>query len=493
MTIRRRLQVSSLLFAVFCLLIVGKVCLDARYTEQALNELRLDAEIVRSAFDLQVLADQWLSDPEERALLQWNAKNATLAKLLRQIGESSRAGSRSIDELHQDHSRIRTIFGDIVEIRQENGEVSNPQMGRAERDLKQMLNVKLQSMASKASSTYRVSESAVLTVTRASVDALLVLLILMMLLIIGNWIQVDRAVIYPLGILAHGAEIIGSGNLDHTVDIESKDEVGKVASSFNQMAANLKKTISQVEQEIKERRQAQLALQEQAAELARSNADLEQFAYAASHDLQEPLRNISSCMQMLERWYKDNLGTEGKQLIAYAVDSANRMKDLINDLLVYSRVGARVKEFRVTDTARIFDSATANLRLAIIESGAVITRDDLPRIFADDILLIQVFQNLLSNALKFRGRDDLQVHVSAKRQDSEWVFSVQDNGIGIEPEFFERIFSIFQRLHTRAEYPGTGIGLALTKRILDHHGGKIWVESEYGKGSTFFFTIPDRR
>jgi light-regulated signal transduction histidine kinase (bacteriophytochrome) len=315
----------------------------------------------------------------------------------------------------------------------------------------------------------------------------------MLLIILGNWIQAHRAIIYPLGVLAHGAEIIGSGNLDHTVDIESKDEVGKVASSFNQMAANLKETISRVEQEIRERRQAEIALQQQAAELERSNADLEQFAYAASHDLQEPLRNISSCMQMLERWYKDSLGNEGRQLIAYAVESANRMKDLINDLLIYSRVGARGKEFQETDTARVVDSAVANLRLAIIESGAMITRDDLPRILADDILLVQVFQNLISNAVKFRGRDDLQIHVSAEQRDGECVFSIRDNGIGIEPEFFERIFLIFQRLHTRAEYPGTGIGLALVKRILDHHGGKIWVESEYGKGSTFFFTIPDRR
>jgi signal transduction histidine kinase len=475
------------------LAIAGKVWLDGRYTEQALGELRLDAEIVRSAFDLQILADQWLADPQERALLQWNAKNAALAKLLRQISESGRTDGRSIDELHQDHSRVRTLFGDIVQIRQENGVVPGPGMSRVEQDLKQMLNVKLQSMVSKASSTYRASESAVMITTRGSVEALLVLLILMLLIILGNWIQAHRAIIYPLGVLAHGAEIIGSGNLEHTVDIRSKDEVGKVASSFNQMAANLKETISRVEQEIKERRQAELALQEQAAELERSNADLEQFAYAASHDLQEPLRNISSCMQMLERWYKDSLGNEGKQLVAYAVESANRMKDLINDLLIYSRVGARGKEFQETDTARVVDSAVANLRLAIIESGAMITRDDLPRILADDILLVQVFQNLISNAVKFRGRDDLQIHVSAEQRDSECVFSVRDNGIGIEPEFFERIFMIFQRLHTRAEYPGTGIGLALVKRILDHHGGKIWVESEYGKGSTFFFTIPDRR
>ena len=199
---------------------------------------------------------------------------------------------------------------------------------------------------------------------------------------------------------------------------------------------------------------------------------------------------VSSFTQLLAKRYQGKLDKDADEFISYAVDGANRMQRLINDLLDYSRVTTRGRPFVPTDTAAIFEQATANLRLAIEESGAVLTCDPLPPVIADDMQLVQLFQNLIGNAVKFRGQEPPQVHISARQEGKEWVFSVRDNGIGIEPQYFERIFIIFQRLHSREDYPGTGAGLAVCKNIVERHGGRIWVESEPGKGSTFHFTIP---
>jgi len=224
--------------------------------------------------------------------------------------------------------------------------------------------------------------------------------------------------------------------------------------------------------------------------LERSNKELEQFAYVASHDLQEPLRMVSSFTQLLAKRYQGKLDKDADEFIDYAVAGAKRMQMLLNDLLAYSRVGARVKSFEPTDSEAAFDQAIANLRVAIEEGEAVITRDRLPPLIADDLQIVQLFQNLLGNAIKFHGKEPPRIHVSAKQEGNEWVFSFRDNGIGIAPEYFDRIFVIFQRLHSREEYPGTGTGLAICKKIVERHGGRIWVESEPGKGSTFYFTIP---
>ena len=242
--------------------------------------------------------------------------------------------------------------------------------------------------------------------------------------------------------------------------------------------------------DITERKRAEAELRETAEELARSNVDLQQFAYVASHDLQEPLRAVAGCVQILQKRYRGQLDGGAEELIAHAVDGAARMQTLINHLLSYSRVGTRGKGFETTDGNAVLKAALANLAAAIAESGAVITHDELPLIRADAAQLTQVLQNLIGNALKFRGAAPPAIHLGVQRRQAEWLFSVRDNGIGILPDYFDRIFVIFQRLHTRNEYPGTGIGLAICKKIVERHGGRMWVESQAGAGSTFFFTIP---
>jgi PAS domain S-box-containing protein len=243
-------------------------------------------------------------------------------------------------------------------------------------------------------------------------------------------------------------------------------------------------------QVITARKQMELELQQQRRELERSNQDLEQFAYVASHDLQEPLRAVAGCGQILERRYADKLEPAAMGLIHHMVEGAARMQALILDLLAFSRVGARGHELVPTDSAQAVARAMKLLDAAILESHAELTIGELPRVRADAEQLGQLFQNLVGNAIKYRGSEPVRIAIGARPFGADYEFWVQDNGIGIEPQYFEKIFVLFQRLHTREEYPGTGIGLAICKRIVERHGGRIWVESELGRGTTFHFTLP---
>jgi len=242
--------------------------------------------------------------------------------------------------------------------------------------------------------------------------------------------------------------------------------------------------------QVVERNRAQQELARKAEDLARSNADLELFAYVASHDLQEPLRMVASYTQLLARRYKGKIDAEADEFIGFAVDGATRMQQLIRDLLSYSRLTTTAKKHSFTSAAAACSAALENLREPVESSNALVRVETLPTVLADTAQLTQLFQNLIGNAIKYRNERQPEIRVAAKPNGNEWTFSVQDNGIGIEPQYSERIFQMFQRLHTRGEYSGTGIGLALCKKIVERHGGKIWVESQPGHGSTFLFTIP---
>jgi PAS domain S-box-containing protein len=257
--------------------------------------------------------------------------------------------------------------------------------------------------------------------------------------------------------------------------------------------ADLKRANQQLELEVRERRQAEEVLAQRSQALARSNAELEQLAYVASHDLQEPLRMVASYVQLLESRYHDRLDADGRDFIEFAVDGAKRMQALIDALLSYSRLGTRAEPLQPTDCGVVVARVLRLLRLAIEESGAQVSCDPLPVVMADASQLAQLFQNLIANAIKFRGERPPRVRIQAEAEDGFWRFAVQDNGIGIDPAYAERIFEMFQRLHARREYPGTGMGLAICKKIVERHGGRIWVESTPGVGSVFRFTLPASR
>lgn len=244
--------------------------------------------------------------------------------------------------------------------------------------------------------------------------------------------------------------------------------------------------------DISQRKADENALRQSALDLKRSNEQLEQFAYVASHDLQEPLRMITSYLQLLERRYKTQLDQDASEFISYAVDGATRMKALINDLLAYSRVKTGEQNFKLFNTQTALEQAIHNLQMTITDEKAEITIENMPSINGDEAQFVQLFQNLLSNAIKFHGDTPPQITVKGERVGNEWKLCVRDNGIGMEPQYLERIFVIFQRLHSKEQYPGTGIGLAICKKVVEHHGGRIWAESKLGLGTTFWFTVPIR-
>jgi PAS domain S-box-containing protein len=270
-----------------------------------------------------------------------------------------------------------------------------------------------------------------------------------------------------------------------TADLQRRLEQLKASRTA---ALNLTQDIDEARKRLGESRDA-LAIH--ARDMERANEELEQFAYVVSHDLQEPLRMVASYVQLLAKRYRGRLDADADDFIGFAVDGVKRMQDLINDLLAFSRAGARGKEFVLTDCEEILDTTLQNLETAIAENHAEVTRGPLPKLMADDGQLVHVFQNLIANAVKFRKKEAApRIHVSCRTENKKFFFGVSDNGIGIAPEHYEKIFQIFQQLHPRDEYPGSGIGLAICKRIVERHGGRIWVESETGKGSTFYFSLP---
>ena len=275
-----------------------------------------------------------------------------------------------------------------------------------------------------------------------------------------------------------------------TVNVRANGEQFPVEITVRLQMIGIEPVMLVVVRDITDRKRVEKALEQSKLELERSNTELERFASIASHDLREPLRVIAGFARLLAKRYEGQLGLEADEYITYILDGTNRLQRLIDDLLTYSRVGTRGKEFETTDCNVILDTAISNLAMAIDESDASITYDPLPKVQGDGVQLEQLFQNLISNAIKFRGEDRPRVHIGVQREEEQWVFAVKDNGIGIEPQFADRIFEIFQRLHTQQEYPGTGIGLAICQRIVERHGGRIWFESDQGVGSTFYFTIP---
>lgn len=259
--------------------------------------------------------------------------------------------------------------------------------------------------------------------------------------------------------------------------------------SLTRLAVSVRRALREKRQR-EQRQRAEEDLARKVEELALSNRDLEQFAYVASHDLQEPLRMVAAYTQLLAERYRGKLDGDADKYIGYAVEGALRMQTLIVDLLAFSRIGRNGNGCQHSDCNSVIQEALLNLKVSIEESGAVVTYDHLPLVAAGRTQLLQLFQNLIGNSVKFRSKEAPVIRVSAEQQGAQWLFAVADNGIGIAPEHKDAVFVIFQRLHAREEYPGNGVGLAICKKIVEHHGGRIWIESEPGHGCTFYFTLP---
>lgn len=497
MRITDRLKLAALFPAgvVFLVVVLSQVWAFSRQSEG--RERREEVErVMVEVFELTLLSDAYLRTHAERPKMQWHLRYEKLGFLLAAMRAEGEEQQEYLDRVRRNHAVLGKLFTALVGIRDERGRYTDLSLrDYAEGLLTGQLLIRARDITSAGVRLLKSINEEISARERSAFFTVLFLITALTAFIGTASLLLTRAVARSLSALARGTEIIGSGDLSFRIRMREEDEIGDLARSFDSMAGRLQSiTVSRddLAREVEERKRIEGRLREALEGLEASNKDLEQFAYVASHDLQEPLRMVSSYVQLLGRRYKGKLDRDADEFIAFAVDGALRMQGLINDLLTYSRVSTRGKPFGPVDCNRVIGEATDNLRLSIRESGAIVTHDPLPTIRADSAQMAQLFQNLIGNALKFRGGQPPRVHAAAEEKEEEWVFRVRDNGIGIEPRFFERIFLVFQRLHGGGEYPGTGIGLAVCKRIVERHGGRIWVESRPGEGSTFYFTIPKK-
>ena len=503
MSIKRLLQ--SIVFISIGLVLIAAAILGWSFQREikAVEKNRIATDIIQAVFEQNIITGDYLLYPTERAELQWQQRYDSLTKILQQPEVKFESPEEVIifQTIWQNHKSKQAIFARLVEINAANQTDLNEQQDLKGR-LTSELWLKSQAILLDAFQLLNIGRAEVAAARALTHQVAIALFIFFTLIIVTILIIINRKVLNPINQLRYGAEQVGAGDLDFLIGNTNEDEIGQFGRAFDHMTQNLKKiTVSRDElnQEIAERKHAEAALEQQTEDLARSNTELEQFAYVASHDLQEPLRAVASYLQFLERDYQDKLDERAKKFITHAVDGAKRMQTLIHDILAFSQVGSQGKAFSQINTLTALQQALANLSVAINQNEANITFDNLPIVNADESQLVQLFQNLIGNALKFRREQTPQIHITARRalatadhsSQAAWLFSVADNGIGFDPEFAERIFLIFQRLHTRQEYSGTGIGLAICKKIIERHHGRIWVESEEGKGTTFYFTIAD--
>ncbi|MDX3376399.1 ATP-binding protein [Streptomyces sp. ME02-6991-2A] len=392
-------------------------------------------------------------DAIETAAQQWRENKAEpLLKMVREQGPNETGASAQLQSSKADFDALRRAYG------------------------------AQQTHLSEARDTVR----AELNDARTTRDQVLFALVAVFVLtVVALSVLLHRVVGVPLSRLRAASERVREGAFAQRIEIKGPSDVQAVASAVEDMRRRLV-------DELDGAQSRETLLAEQTEELRRSNSELEQFAYVASHDLQEPLRKVASFCQLLEKRYGKELDDRGKQYIAFAVDGAKRMQVLINDLLTFSRVGRVHEGWKPVDLDRALDRALGNLTLAVEESGAVIERpEELPELLGDSTALTMVWQNLIGNAVKFRREDaECRITVDCVREDEDWHLTVSDNGIGIAPEFADKVFVIFQRLHARDEYEGTGIGLALCRKIVEFHGGRIWLDAEPGEGARIHFTLP---
>jgi signal transduction histidine kinase len=405
-------------------------------------------------------------------------------KALRTLTAGQPAAQHDLDELQARADKWRTGYAvpAIDQVRAAGKPVPGPDIGTG-KALFDSLRDPLRSLQAELT-ILRNQAVASLNSSSGTLDAVCFGIAVALLLVVGAVaIGLRATATRPLTLLASDARRVAAGDFEHEVTTSGPRETADLAVDVNRMRERILSELSAV-------RVANAALQARAHDLERSNSELEQFAYVASHDLQEPLRKVASFCQLLQRRYVGQLDERADQYIEFAVDGAKRMQVLIDDLLAFSRVGRVEREPALISCASALSAARVNLTADIRATGAVIEAAELPVVRAEFSLITSLFQNLLSNAIKFRGDKPPRIAISVARQDQFWLFTVADNGIGIDPEYADRIFVIFQRLHDRASYSGTGIGLAMCRKIVEYYGGRIWLETTASAGATFCFTLP---
>lgn len=479
MRIKDRLNIIVLL-SVFTIaglyLYIVKITLDI---DNELTQIEKIEKFEESMSQLGLITEYYLKHEDERYRLSW-------LKLI----DNVETLSQEIDDFDRYHivlasiPSIRNAFELITEIKSEPEGYPEPELREAllnrasvriQSDVRQLMTI------SNTVSERRLGYIRTLQVDQRQYYLLILIPAILVLIILAYFMR--RRIILSLDKLQNGTQAFASGQLDKRIKLDGDDELGELAVQFNDMAEDL-------EQLVEREKNLSRKLEKQAKELQETNRELERFASVASHDLKEPLRMIRSFMDLLDKKYSDQLDEKAQEYIQFAVDGARRMTTLIDDLLEFSRIGRKYTEFEEVDVNNLIEEILDYYTPSINEKNASVKVHKMPVVSGVPVSLKMVFQNLIDNALKYRKETvETVIEIEAKDQEEHWEFSVSDNGIGIEEKYLDQIFELFERLHASNEYPGTGMGLATCKKIVDQHGGEIWAESEPGKGSTIYFTI----
>ena len=495
MRIRTLISLGVVVSAVIIMSVGSGLWVTFRGIDEARRQQLIAQHVQEEVFDLNVLTGEYLFRGSARALAQWREKYVSIGDALADAESVPGVDASWLAALRADHGGVGNRFLRLEAAAGRFGEPGTADARQSElmQRLATHLFIGLRAMVTEARQWALATDK---KAQRELVQAqwLLGLLVaLLAVMIFAPWVVVANRMLPAFRGLEKGFEHVGQGDLKYRMGWTQRDELGDIARAFDAMTGSLERVTASrdaLEREIAARVAAEATLRRAMADLERSNQELQQFAYIASHDLQEPLRMVNSYVQLLSRRYADTLDDEANEFIAFAVDGATRMQNLIDGLLSFSRVRTMGKDPEPVDSDRVLDGTLRLMARVIDDGGATITRDPLPQVMADEGQLGQVFQNLVSNAVKFRGETAPVIHVSGTSDGEFARFAVRDNGIGIGSDYADKVFQIFQRLHGRDKYDGTGIGLAVCKRIVERHNGQIWFESPPGEGTTFYFTMP---
>ncbi|MEA3641422.1 MAG: ATP-binding protein [Lamprobacter sp.] len=512
MRIKSRLAIATGLVAVAAAVFIVMTLMVTHDLSAVVDDHRLTWEVDQSGSKLQTLGYDYLISGDEQVLQQWRARHAELQSLLALLWQARGVESALVEGLLSHAEEVVERFNALV-LASDGLARYGPERAEQARQHFRPFQLALTRLDYDLRQLDQRHAERVLSLKQRLLRVALMGLLLTMLAVGIAILWLNSTVLQPLARLTKAIDGIDIDDLDRRIGLDRDDEVGQLARAFNRLLSRLRHTIAS-----RDRMEAEAGSRASAErDLKRSNQELEQFASVASHDLQEPLRTITSFLQLYLRRYGEDLDQTATAYLNFAIDGARRMKLLIDDLLTFSRLGTRAQAFESVDLNEVVALVEADLANRIAETDTRIETARLPRLLADRSQLAQLFSNLILNAIRYRSRAAPLIRITAKQiepgeravdatgegdpegpeacapadqRTATWVISVADNGIGIEPQYFDRIFQIFQRLHTRAEYPGTGIGLAICQRIVERHGGRIWVASTPGKGSVFSFSLP---
>lgn len=455
-------------------------------------------KLEKNVFDLIILTSDFVMFRFEGTRDEWQSHYAALGQKIDAVTENDVLDPQQLTELREHYVALETVFRDLSEL--EPWRAMNDTATLVDNRLMTTMLTRARQMEAVATRMRAESVAKFDEILTISWIVAIVAAIAFAIAVTVLWLFAFRRMDEPLAEIEKGISAIGEGEFRQQIRVRRNDEMGQIATALNALSDTLSQTMvsrNQLLWEIERRNTYEkeilglnTRLAKAIADLGRSNQELEEFAYVASHDLQEPLRAVSSYARLLKRRYKGQIDDKADHFLSQTLEGCDRMQRMVDDLLMYSRISSRWTPPTPAKSLDALSAALSNLDTKISASGAVISHGDLPIVLANFDALIRLFQNFIDNAIKYRSEESPTIYVNAERLGDKWRFSIRDNGIGIDPSYHQRIFSIFQRLHTRTAYEGTGIGLAICRRIVDRHGGEITVESQEGEGASFHFTLP---